>query len=89
MAEVHAATDFEPPAIARDAAVADALRGDGIGWRSWVDQVVFGPDQVRTADGRWAAGNAFPEQGGATYAVAERTLSRVVKRGRHGLVAHL
>ena len=52
VAEVHAATDFEPPAIARDAAVADALRGDGIGWRSWVDQVVFGPDQVRTADGR-------------------------------------
>ena len=44
---------------------------------------------VHTADGRWAAGNAFPEQGGATYAVAERTLSRVVKRGRHSLVAHL
>ena len=42
---------------------------------------------VRTADGRWAAGNAFPDKACATPAGAERELKRLVKRGRHGLVA--
>jgi len=50
--EVHTNTDYEPSAIARDEAVARALRTSGIAWHSWVDQVIFGPDQVRTGDGR-------------------------------------
>ncbi len=50
--QVHANTDYEPSAIARDEAVARALTTSGIGWHSWVDQVIFGPDQVRTGDGR-------------------------------------
>jgi Deoxyribodipyrimidine photolyase len=52
VAEVHANTDYEPSAIARDEAVARALKTSGFGWHSWVDQVIFGPDQVRTAGGR-------------------------------------
>ena len=44
---------------------------------------------VRTAEGRWAAGNAFPEKASTTSTGAERELKRLVKRGRKGLVAHL
>ena len=44
---------------------------------------------VRTAEGRWAAGNAFPEKIGSSAAVAERELKRLLKRGRCGLVAQI
>lgn len=44
---------------------------------------------VPLPDGRWAACNTFPEQPGATYSEAERSLSRLLKRGRRGLVACL
>ncbi len=44
---------------------------------------------VRTMEGRWAAGNAFPEKACATLAGAERELLRLVKRGRRGLVAYI
>ncbi len=44
---------------------------------------------VRTEEGRWAAGNAFPEKASTTPAGAERELRRLLKRGRRGLVAHL
>ena len=42
---------------------------------------------VPLPDGRWAAGNAYPEHACATAAEAERRLSRLLRRGRHGLVA--
>jgi hypothetical protein len=42
---------------------------------------------VPLPDGRWAAGNAYPEHACATAAEAERRLTRLLKRGRHGLVA--
>lgn len=44
---------------------------------------------VPIADGRWAACNTFPEQVSATLAEAERSLGRLLRRGRHGLVACL
>ncbi|MBI2308831.1 MAG: hypothetical protein HYU78_16205 [Rhodocyclales bacterium] len=42
---------------------------------------------VPLADGRWAACNTFPEQVGATFADAERSLGKLLRRGRYGLVA--
>lgn len=42
---------------------------------------------VPVAAGRWAACNAFPEQGSVYPAEAGRNLSRLLKRGRCGLVA--
>ena len=42
---------------------------------------------MRTADGRWAACNAFLEPGFATPAEAERELKKLLKRKRRGIVA--
>ena len=44
---------------------------------------------VRSETGRWVAGNAFPDKACATAAGAERELTRLVKRGRRGLVAQI
>ncbi|MBP8902460.1 MAG: deoxyribodipyrimidine photo-lyase [Thiobacillaceae bacterium] len=49
---VYAARDYEPFAIARDAAVATALAADGRGLELVKDQVVFDTDEVLTAAGR-------------------------------------
>lgn len=48
---VFANRDYEPEAIARDAAVADALRRDGRTLRLFKDQVIFDTDEVLTASG--------------------------------------
>jgi len=42
---------------------------------------------VPLAGGRWAACNAFPEHLAETPDEAGRRLRRLVKRGRHGIVA--
>ena len=44
---------------------------------------------LRTAEGRWAACNAFPELACATRSEAERRLKKLQKRGRRGYVAEL
>lgn len=44
---------------------------------------------VPLADGRWAACNTFPDQLSASVSEAERNLSRLLRRGRRGLVACL
>ena len=44
---------------------------------------------LRTADGRWAACNAFPELACATRSEAERRLKKLQKRGRRVYVAEL
>ncbi len=54
VAAVYANRDYEPQAIARDRAVAEALQSDGILYRDCKDQVIFELDEVRTK-----AGNAF------------------------------
>ena len=41
---------------------------------------------VRTADGRWAACNAFTEYACSTQAEAERRLQKLLKRGRRGCI---
>src|SRR5437764_100952 len=46
--------DYEPQAIARDRALATALRADGRSLQSFKDQVIFEQDEVRTL-----AGGAF------------------------------
>ena len=48
---VFANHDYEPQAVARDAAVASALQADGREWRSFKDQVVFEKDEVLTGSG--------------------------------------
>lgn len=48
---VHACTDYEPAAIARDAAVAGALSGQGRSFHSHKDQVIFEKHEVRTLAG--------------------------------------
>lgn len=48
---VYANRDYEPEAVARDDAVAAALREAGIRWRDCKDQVVFELDEVRTRHG--------------------------------------
>lgn len=45
---VHANRDYEPAAIARDAAVARALQLDGIDFYLYKDQVIFEQDEVLT-----------------------------------------
>lgn len=50
-AAVHANRDYEPSALARDAAVSAALRRDGIGWFDHKDQVIFERDEVLTQAG--------------------------------------
>ena len=44
---------------------------------------------IRMESGRWAACNAFPEQGGPSRAEAERRLKKILKRGRRGCVGAL
>ena len=39
--------------------------------------------------GRWAGCNAFPEHACTTLAAAERTLKKLVKRGRQGCVGEV
>jgi len=41
---------------------------------------------IRTPAGRWAACNAFPEYVCAVPSEAERSLRKILKRGRRGLV---
>ena len=48
---VYANRDYEPEAIARDDAIAGALREAGIDWRDYKDQVVFELGDVRTRSG--------------------------------------
>ena len=48
---VYANRDYEPAAVARDAAVAQALRADGRDWRDFKDQVVFERGEVLTGAG--------------------------------------
>ncbi|HEY3326978.1 MAG TPA: deoxyribodipyrimidine photo-lyase [Novimethylophilus sp.] len=49
---VFANRDYEPQALARDAAVADALAADGVAFLTFKDQVIFEGDEVLTGDGR-------------------------------------
>lgn len=84
---------------ALDALVAlDLPRGEAMDLlvASWGDPgrailaVVDGGRQVAAvplADGRWAACNTFPEHLAATFPEAERSLGRLLRRGRRGLVA--
>jgi deoxyribodipyrimidine photo-lyase len=51
VAAVYANRDYEPQAMARDEAVAGALRGAGILFRARKDQVIFELDEVRTRSG--------------------------------------
>jgi deoxyribodipyrimidine photo-lyase len=48
---VYANRDYEPAALARDEAVALALRGTGIDWRTRKDQVIFERNELRTRAG--------------------------------------
>jgi deoxyribodipyrimidine photo-lyase len=48
---VYANRDYEPQAIARDAAVEEALADRGIAFRTSKDQVIFERDEVRTRQG--------------------------------------
>ena len=52
VATVHVDRDYEPAAIDRDAAVADALGADGIAFHAHKDQVIFERDEVVTREGR-------------------------------------
>ncbi len=51
VAAVYANRDYEPGAIARDAAIAEALSGRGIAFHGRKDQVIFELDEVRTQAG--------------------------------------
>jgi deoxyribodipyrimidine photo-lyase len=51
-AAVFANHDYEPAAVARDDAVRQALRADGIVLRTFKDQVIFEKDEVLTGSGR-------------------------------------
>lgn len=44
---------------------------------------------LRTAEGRWAACNAFPEPCYTTRREAERQLQKLLRRGRRGYVGEL
>ena len=48
---IYCSEDYEPSAIARDAAVTDALRARGIRVRIVLDHVYFGADEIARADG--------------------------------------
>jgi deoxyribodipyrimidine photo-lyase len=52
VAAVFANHDYEPQALARDAAVAAALSARGIEFRGFKDQVIFEKDEVLTQEGR-------------------------------------
>ena len=45
--------DYEPLAVARDAAVADALKASGIAFHGYKDQVIFEKDEVLTGAGKF------------------------------------
>ncbi len=49
---VYANHDYEPQAVARDAAIARALAAAGIEFRTRKDQVIFEKDEVLTGSGR-------------------------------------
>ena len=49
--DVHACTDYEPAAIARDAQVAERLQAAGCAFHSHKDQVIFEKDEVLTLAG--------------------------------------
>lgn len=53
VASVHAARDYEPAAVRRDASVAARLARAGIAFRARKDQVIFELDEVRTQSGGW------------------------------------
>ena len=53
VATVHAARDYEPEAVARDARVAERLALGGIALRLRKDQVIFELDELRTRSGGW------------------------------------
>jgi len=53
VASVHAARDYEPAAVRRDAAVSARLARAGIAFRMRKDQVIFELDEVRTRTGGW------------------------------------
>ena len=55
VASVHAARDYEPAAVRRDAAVAAKLARDGVAFRTRKDQVIFELDEIRTHTGGWFA----------------------------------
>ena len=48
---VYANRDYEPAAIARDAAVAESLQAQGVAFHTRKDQVIFELDEVRTQSG--------------------------------------
>ncbi len=53
VASVHAARDYEPAAIRRDAAVAARLAKAAIAFRTRKDQVIYELDEIRTRTGGW------------------------------------
>jgi deoxyribodipyrimidine photo-lyase len=53
VSSVHAARDYEPAALRRDAAVAARLERAGIAFRTRKDQVIFELDEIRTLGGGW------------------------------------
>ena len=44
---------------------------------------------LRTAPGRWAACNAFPEQASTACADAQRRLEKLTKRGKRGMIGRI
>ncbi|MBK5913542.1 hypothetical protein CCR84_04240 [Rhodocyclus purpureus] len=71
---------------AQDLVVASWLRVQGEAIVARID----GGRHVATlplADGRWAAGNAYPEPACPTLADAERRLARLLRGGRRGCIA--
>lgn len=71
---------------AQDLVVASWLRAPGEALLARID----GGRHVATlplADGRWAAGNAYPEPACPTLADAERRLARLLRGGRRGCIA--
>ncbi|MFT3734591.1 MAG: deoxyribodipyrimidine photo-lyase [Rhodocyclaceae bacterium] len=52
VAAVFTNHDYEPDAIARDAAVAQSLHANGIAFHSFKDQVIFERDEVLTQSGK-------------------------------------
>jgi deoxyribodipyrimidine photo-lyase len=53
VASVHAARDYEPAAVRRDAVVAARLARAGISFRARKDQVIFELEEIRTLSGGW------------------------------------
>ena len=51
VAAAYANRDYEPAALSRDDAVAHALQGTGVAWRTRKDQVIFERNELRTRSG--------------------------------------